>query len=163
MDPARVGFGSVADPVELGERGHEAVVWQLEPLVDSQGADGARRLLSEARSRAGRFATELGGGIADLGPDALVDAVGEYTEIRELLWRASGYAHMRGYADSSDPVAGALAGAAEAARAEVDARLLFFEPRSPPAPLPACPRGSPRDCWTCSSLSPRTCGRRFRK
>jgi oligoendopeptidase F len=117
----------MGDLVELGARDHEAAIWNLEPIVDDQGEDGARRLVSEARARAESFATEFGGGIGDLDSDGLVSAVGELTEIRELLWRASGYARMRGYADSSDPVAAALRGAVEAAEAEIDARLLFFE------------------------------------
>ena len=65
--------------------------------------------------------------MAQLEVDALVSAVSELTEIRELLWRASGYGRMRGYADSSDVTAGALRGAAETAQAEIDAKLLFFE------------------------------------
>jgi len=122
-----LAFRGVADLVDLSDTDRDAAVWDLEPIVDSQGDDGARRLLEQARSRADAFTTEFAGKIAQLEVDALVSTVSELAEIRELLWRASGYAHMRGYADSSDPTAGALRGAAEAAKAEIDAKLVFFE------------------------------------
>jgi oligoendopeptidase F len=117
----------VSDLIAIGDADHEAVLWNLEPIVDGQGEDGARRLLELARSRAEAFATEFAGAVARLEVDALVRAVSEFTEIRELLGRAGGYGRMRGYADSSDPMAAALRGAAEAAQAEIDAKLLFFE------------------------------------
>jgi len=117
----------VADLLDLSDPDHAAAGWNLEPIVDNRGEDGARELLKQARSRADAFTTEFAGRVARLEADALVSAVGELTEIRELLWRASGYGRMRGYADGSDPVAGALQGAAETAQAEIDAKLLFFE------------------------------------
>jgi oligoendopeptidase F len=117
----------VADLLDPGDPDRDAAVWNLEPIVDNQGDAGARRLLKQALSRAGAFTTLFAGRVARLEADALVSAVTELTEIRELLWRASGYGHMRGYADSSDPAAGALRGAVEAAQAEIDAKLLFFE------------------------------------
>jgi oligoendopeptidase F len=125
--PLGVAFGRVADVLDVGDPDRDAAVWNLEPIVESQGEDGARELLDQARSRADAFTTEFVARIARLEVDALVRAVGELTEIRELLSRASGYARMRGYADSSDPTAGPLQGAAEAAQAEIDAKLLFFE------------------------------------
>jgi oligoendopeptidase F len=117
----------VADLLDLSDPDHAAAGWNLEPIVDNRGEDGARELLKQARSRADAFTTEFAGRVARLEADALVSAVGELTEIRELLWRASGYGRMRGYADGSDPVAGALQGAGETAQAEIDAKLLFFE------------------------------------
>ena len=127
LQPLGVAFGRVADVLDLGDPDRDAAVWNLEPIVGSQGEDGARELLDQARSRADAFTTEFVARIARLEVDALVRAVGELTEIRELLSRASGYARMRGYADSSDPIAAALQGAAEATQAEIDAKLLFFE------------------------------------
>jgi oligoendopeptidase F len=124
---AGLAFGRVADLLELSDPDREAAVWNLEPIVDNEGEDGARQLLKQARFRADAFTTEFAGSIARLEVDALVNAVSELTEIRELMWRADGYGRMRGYADSSDPIAGALQGAAEAAQAEIDAKLLFFE------------------------------------
>jgi oligoendopeptidase F len=117
----------VADLLDVSDPDLEAAVWNLEPIVDNQGEDGARQLLEQARSRADAFAAEFAGSIAQLEVDALVSAVSEWTEVRELLWRANGYGRMRGYVDSSDPIAGPLQGAAETAQAEIDAKLLFFE------------------------------------
>ena len=112
---------------DLSDPDREAAVWDLEPIVDNRGEDGARQLLKQARSRADAFATEFAGSVAQLEVDALVSAVSELIEIHELLARASGYGRMRGFADSSDVTAGALQGAAETAQAEIDAKLLFFE------------------------------------
>jgi oligoendopeptidase F len=117
----------VADLLDIRDADSEAAVWNLEPIVEHQGEDGARQLLAQARARADAFTTELAGGIARLEIDALVSAVNELVEIRELLGRASGYARMRGYADSADTTASALQGGADAAQAEIDAQLLFFE------------------------------------
>jgi oligoendopeptidase F len=124
---AGISLGGVPDLQDIGDSDSEAAVWSLEPIVEHQGENGARQFLAQARSRATGFTAEFAGGIARLESDALVNAVNELVEIRELLWRASGYARMRGYVDSSDTNAGALQGAAEAAQAEVDAQLLFFE------------------------------------
>lgn len=115
------------DLLDVRDLDLEAAVWNLEPIVDHQGEAGARRLLEQARSRAETFSSTFTGRLAELEVDALVGAVRELTEIRELLWRASGYGRMRAYADSADSTAGALCGAAEAAQAEIDAKLLFFE------------------------------------
>jgi oligoendopeptidase F len=104
-----------------------AVVWNLEPIVENRGEDGARGLLDQARRRADAFVTQFAGRVAELEADSLVEAVNELTEIRELLWRVRGYARMRCHADSSDTVGIALRAAAEAAQAEVDAKILFFE------------------------------------
>jgi len=122
-----LAFGRVADHLDVSDLDRDAAVWNLEPIVDNQGEAGALRLLDQARSRAEALRAELAGRLAQLEVDALVSAVGELTEIRELLSRASGYGRMRGYADSADPTAGALQGAAEAAQAEIDAQLMFFE------------------------------------
>ena len=117
----------MADLRDVSDPDREGAVWNLEPIVENQGEDGARQLLKQARSRADAFTTEFAGSVAQMEVDALVSAVSELTEIRELLWRASGYGRMRGYADSSDVTAGALRGAAETAQAEIDTKLLFFE------------------------------------
>jgi oligoendopeptidase F len=117
----------VVDLRDVSDLGCEAAVWNLEAIVEDEGEGGARRLLEQARLRAQAFAAELAGRVAELELDGLVSAVSELVEIRELLWRGSGYARMRGYADSSDAPASALRGAAEAGQAEVDAQLLFFD------------------------------------
>jgi oligoendopeptidase F len=118
---------AVSDLVDVNDLEYEAAVWDLEPIVDNQGEDGARRLLEQARSRAEVFAAEHAGRVSDLDVDVLVSAVSELAEIRELLWRANGYGRMRGRLDSSDERSSALRGAAETAQAETEAQLLFFE------------------------------------
>ena len=125
--PGWLVFERVTDLRDLSDRDREAAVWDLEPIVEHQGECGARQLLEQARSRADALAAGLVGGVGELQVDGLVSAVGELLEVRELLWRASGYARMRGYLDSSDVAASALRGATDSAQAEVDATLLFFE------------------------------------
>ncbi|HET9718502.1 MAG TPA: M3 family metallopeptidase [Solirubrobacteraceae bacterium] len=117
----------MSDLTDAPDLDRDAAVWDLEPVVDHRGEAGARALLKEARARAGTFKAEFAGRVAELDVDSLARAAGEVDEIRELLWRAGGYARLRGYADSSDGPAGALRGAAETAQAEIDADLLFFE------------------------------------
>ena len=55
-----LAFGPVADLIDLSDPDHDAAVWNLEPIVDNQGEDGARHLLRQARSRADahRFGVE---------------------------------------------------------------------------------------------------------
>jgi oligoendopeptidase F len=122
-----LAFDAMSDLVDVNDLECEAAVWDLEPIVENQGEDGARRLLEQARSRAEVFAAEHAGHVSDLDVDVLVSAVSELAEIRELLWRANGYGRMRGRLDSSDERASALRGAAETAQAETEAQLLFFE------------------------------------
>lgn len=124
---AGLRFGRMVDSLAVADRERDGAVWDLEPIVGGRGADGARELLAQARSRAEALRAELEGRVATLEADALVAAVDELVEIRELLWQGRGYGRMRSYADSSDPVAGALRGAAEDAQAAVDADLLVFE------------------------------------
>lgn len=117
----------MAGSLDVNGPGLDAVVWDLEPIVENRGDAGARRLLEEARSRAAAFRTGFAERVAQLDVEELVAAVSELVEIRELLWRAGGYARMRSFADSSDTAASALQGAAETAQAGIDADLLVFE------------------------------------
>jgi oligoendopeptidase F len=105
----------------------EAATWDLEPLVESAGADGVVRLLEEARERAAAFAQRHHGQVAELGPEGLVDAMGELAAISDLAGRAGSYAMLNFALDTSDPERGALIQRARELGASIETQLLFFE------------------------------------
>ena len=85
------------------------VAWDLEPLVDGDGAAGADRLLDEADRRADAFAAEHAGKVAELdgaGPRRRDGT--SWREISELVGRAGSYASLRFSVDTADPANGAL-------------------------------------------------------
>ena len=51
---------------EIGDGGLAAAVWDLDPLVDGRGADGACALLDDAARRAADFAARYGGRVLQL-------------------------------------------------------------------------------------------------
>jgi len=105
----------------------EAAAWDLEPLVESRGAEGAVALLEEARERAATFAEAHHGRVAELGSEGLVDAMHELGAISDLAGRAGSYA-MLGFAlDTADPERGALIQKARELGAAIETQLLFFE------------------------------------
>ena len=105
----------------------EAAAWDLEPLVESAGAEGVVRLLEEARERAAAFAEHHRGQIAELGPEGLVDAMQELAAISDLAGRAGSYAILYFALDTSDPERGALIQRARELGAAIETQLLFFE------------------------------------
>jgi len=105
----------------------EAAAWDLQPLVESRGAEGAVALLEEARDRAATFAEAHHGRVAELGSEGLVDAMRELGAISDLAGRAGSYA-MLGFAlDTADPERGALIQKARELGAAIETQLLFFE------------------------------------
>jgi len=73
---------TTADP-ELDQ-----VAWDLEPLVDGEGAAGVDRRLDEADERAAAFAQRHQGRIAALDGPGLAAAMDELAAITELVSRA---------------------------------------------------------------------------
>src|SRR5213595_3124505 len=82
--------------------------WDLEPLVDGQGADGALAKLDEADERATRFAERHAGKVAELDGAGLAEAMRELAAIEDLAGRAGVYAGMRFSTNTLDPERGAL-------------------------------------------------------
>jgi oligoendopeptidase F len=105
----------------------EAAAWDLEPLVESTGAEGVVRLLEEARERAAAFAERHHGQIAELGSEGLVDAMQELAAISDLAGRAGSYAMLNFALDTADPERGALIQRARELGAAIETQLLFFE------------------------------------
>jgi len=105
----------------------EAAAWDLEPLVESAGAEGVVRLMEEAQERAVAFAHRHRGQVAELGPEGLVDATQELAAISDLAGRAGSYAMLNFTLDTSDPERGALMQRAQELGAAIETQLLFSE------------------------------------
>ena len=105
----------------------QAAAWKLDPLVDGQGADGARAQLAQALERAQAFARRYMGKLADLDSEALAVAMLELGEIQELVGRAGTYAGLCFSVDTADPAAGALMQEVQERGTEIETTLLFFE------------------------------------
>jgi oligoendopeptidase F len=105
----------------------EAVAWDLDPLVDGEGPQGADRQLTEADERAAAFAARYAGRMEDLDGTALAEAMDELQQIADLVARAGNYAHLRFSVDTADPANGALLARVTEQATAVETKLLFFE------------------------------------
>jgi oligoendopeptidase F len=105
----------------------EAVAWDLDPLVDGEGPEGADRQLAEADERAAAFAERYAGRVKDLDGAALAEAMDELQQIADLVARAGNYAHLRFSVDTADPANGALLARVTELATAVETKLLFFE------------------------------------
>ena len=105
----------------------DTVAWDLDPLVDGEGAAGADRFLDEADQRASAFATEHAGKVADLDGPGLVAALTELAGIGELVGRVGNYAMLRFATDTADPANGALLQKVQERGTGIETQLLFFD------------------------------------
>jgi oligoendopeptidase F len=105
----------------------QEVSWDLDPLVDGDGADGADRLLDGADERAARFAEAHAGKVAQLDGPALVAAMAELEVIVDIVGRVGSYAMLRFSVDTADPANGALLARVQERGAAIETKLLFFE------------------------------------
>jgi oligoendopeptidase F len=103
------------------------VAWDLDPLVDGEGEDGADRLLAEADERAARFAEAHAGKVAQLDGSGLAAAMDELQAIVDLVGRAGSYAMLRFSVDTADPANGALLARVQEREAAIETKLVFFE------------------------------------
>ncbi len=103
------------------------VAWDLEPLVDSGGPEGADRLLAEADERASAFAGRYAGRVAKLDGGELAAAMSELQAIAELVGRVGSYAQLRFSVDTADPANGALLARVHEQATAVETKLLFFD------------------------------------
>jgi oligoendopeptidase F len=103
------------------------VAWDLDPLVEGEGPEGADRMLAEADERAAAFAERYAGRVKDLDSDELAAAMGELEQISDLVGRAGNYAHLRFSVDTIDPANGALVARVTEKGTAVETKLLFFE------------------------------------
>jgi oligoendopeptidase F len=103
------------------------VAWDLDPLVDGEGPEGADRMLAEADERAAAFAGRYAGHVAELDGPGLAAAMAELQAIAELVSRAGNYAHLRFAVDTVDPANGALVARVSEKATAVETKLLFFD------------------------------------
>ena len=101
--------------------------WNLDPLVEGRGADGARELLAEARDRAVAFSEAHRGKVSELDSAGLVAAMRELEGIFDAVGRAGSYASLWFTVDTADPERGALLQEVRERGAEIETSLLFFE------------------------------------
>jgi oligoendopeptidase F len=105
----------------------QEVAWDLDPLVDREGPDGADRLLAEADERAARFADTYAGHVGELDGAGLSAAMAELETIVDRLGRAGSYAMLRFAVDTADPANGALLARVQEKATAVETKLVFFE------------------------------------
>ena len=101
--------------------------WDLDPLVDGAGPDGARAQLTESLERAQAFAASYAGKLSELDGAGMEQAMRELGEIQDLVGRAGTYAGLRFSVDTADPAAGALMQEVQERGTEIETTLLFFE------------------------------------
>jgi oligoendopeptidase F len=105
----------------------QASAWDLEPLVDGEGAAGVEPRLSEALARAQAFAERYAGKLEELDSAGLREAMQELAAIHELVGRAGGYAALRFSTDTAEPANGALLQLAQERGTAIETTLLFFD------------------------------------
>ena len=105
----------------------QEVAWDLEPLVEGGGSEGADRLLAEADRRAAVFAETYAGKVAELDGPGLAAAMADVQAIADLVGRAGSYAALRFSADTSDPANGALLARVQERATAIETQMLFFE------------------------------------
>ncbi|HEY2631925.1 MAG TPA: M3 family oligoendopeptidase [Solirubrobacteraceae bacterium] len=105
----------------------EHTAWELSPLVDGAGDEGARAQLAQALQCAQTFAERHAGKVKEIDAATLEEAMRELAVIQELAGRAGTYAGLRFSVDTSDPAAGALLQEVQERSTEIETTLLFFE------------------------------------
>lgn len=105
----------------------QASAWDLDPLVDGRGPDGARTQLKQAFERAQAFAARHAGKLGELDGAGMEQAMQELAAIQELVGRAGTYAGLCFSVDTADPAAGALLQEVQERGCEIETTLLFFE------------------------------------
>ena len=101
--------------------------WDLDPLVEGQGASGVAGMLEQATARAEAFAATYAGNVAQLEARELVSAMQELEELDELAGRAGSYAALQFATDTADPERGALLQRVQERATAIETKLLFFE------------------------------------
>ena len=102
------------------------VAWDLEPLVDGDGADGVERFFDEAERRAQELA-RYRGRVGELDAGGLEELMREVEVVSELLGRAGSYAGLRYAVDTLDPANGALVARAEERSTAIANEIIFVD------------------------------------
>jgi oligoendopeptidase F len=112
---------------DVREPALEAARWDLQPLVEGGGSDGALRLLDDAQGLAEAFADRHRGRVAELDVAALASAMRQLEDIFDRVGRAGWYATLWFAVDTQDSERGALLQRVRERGATVETLLLFFD------------------------------------
>lgn len=104
----------------------EAVAWDLETLLPAPGEAGVDQLLDQIDALADEIEPARGT-VSGLSADGLVDLLGRFAELHELIGRVGNYAMLRFSVDTADPVIAALMQRVEERSTAVSTRLLWFD------------------------------------
>jgi len=102
------------------------VAWDLEPLVEDNGATGVDEHLAAAEACATRI-EEARGTIATLDAAGLAAVMQHVAELQEHLGRAGNYAGLRFTVDTTDAERGALMQRVEEQSTAIATRAIFLE------------------------------------
>ena len=120
------GLDVVSDPQTSDQALLEAR-WDLEPLVEGGGRDGATAMMEEAARLAEDFARRFRGRVAALDAPTLATALRELEDIFDRVGRAGSYASLAFSVDTQDAPTGALMQQVSERGASIQTVLLFFE------------------------------------
>jgi oligoendopeptidase F len=104
-----------------------AARWDLQPLVEGRGPEGALALLDEAQTLADAFAERHRGRVGELDGGGLAAAMRELEAIADRVGRAGSYAALDFSVDTQAPERGALMQQAQERGAAIQTALLFFD------------------------------------
>ena len=105
----------------------EAARWNLEPLVDEAGTEGAIALLDQAQERADAFAERYRGKLAELDAGGLAEAMNALADLGDIIGRAGSYAALGFSVDTASPERGALLQRVQERGAAIETAILFFD------------------------------------
>ena len=101
--------------------------WDLEPLVEGGGREGATEMLEEAARLSEDFSARYRGAVADLDAAGLAGAMRELEDIFDRVGRAGSYASLAFSVDTQDAPTGALMQQVSERAASIETALLFFD------------------------------------
>src|SRR3954451_10130023 len=100
--------------------------WDLDPLVDGQGADGVLAKLDDADRRAEQFADRYAGKVAELDGPGLVEAMRELEAIEDVAGRAGVFAVLPFSTHTLDAERAALMQRVQERGTRIETTLVFF-------------------------------------
>ena len=111
----------------LSDQALEDARWDLEPLVEGQGREGAGELMQEAARLSEDFSARYRDAVADLDAAGLAAAMRELEDIFDRVGRAGSYASLAFSVDTQDAATGALMQQISERSASIETALLFFD------------------------------------
>ena len=117
---------TTTEPVDESDLLASEVAWDLEPLVDGEGAAGVEKLLARAEAAVERLETWRGR-IAGLDAADLAEVMHSLAEFDDALGRAGSYVGLKYAVDTADPERGAAMMAFQQQATQLSTRIIFLE------------------------------------